>query len=361
MPPDAIVTKGGETRVLRLGRDILELYPSTAVAIEQTGPDTSVRLITGTVRVTVAKRKKGQAFNVRTLLLVATVKGTEFEVSATGNGSAVSVYEGRVAVKATGRVGGIDVTPGKTATVTSAEDAPALGPTPAGGAAAAAKALGRAARPARPPAVRMMTTAAAATARTSTPPAETLRAKAPAADLAANRAVVTTAKGEKVATAKMATAKMARAAAKAVKVARVARTAKVVKAAKTVTTTSRLRRALPLRIRQRGADAEPKQGHVAARNDEAVAARRHLLRDPARYRRAAEQLAGLEDGIGRAVDLPRTTGSSNWLSLPSVADRSRGPMNRTSMPSTAAISGIASIARALSTCATTSRLSKLVS
>ena len=146
LPPDAIVTKGGETRVLRLGRDILELYPSTAVAIEQTGPDTSVRLITGTVRVKAAKRKKGQAFNVRTLLLVATVKGTEFEVSATGNGSAVSVYEGRVAVKATGRVGGIDVTPGKTATVTSAEDAPALGPTPAGGAAAATKALGRASK-----------------------------------------------------------------------------------------------------------------------------------------------------------------------------------------------------------------------
>jgi len=146
LPPDAIVTKGGETRVLRLGRDILELYPSTAVAIEQTGPDTSVRLITGTVRVTAAKRKKGQAFNVRTLLLVATVKGTQFEVSATGDGSAVSVYEGRVAVKTTGRVGGIDVTPGKTATVASAEDAPALGPTPTGGAAAAAKALGRAAK-----------------------------------------------------------------------------------------------------------------------------------------------------------------------------------------------------------------------
>ena len=142
LPPDAIVTKGGEKRVLRLGRDVLELYPSTAVTIEENGPNTSVRLITGTVRVKVAKRKKGQAFNVRTLLLVATVKGTDFEVSATGNGSAVSVYEGRVAVKATGRVGGTDVTPGKTATLASAEDAPALGPTPAGGAAAAAKALG---------------------------------------------------------------------------------------------------------------------------------------------------------------------------------------------------------------------------
>jgi ferric-dicitrate binding protein FerR (iron transport regulator) len=144
LPPDAIVTKDGEKRVLHMGRDVLELYPSSAVTIEETGPNTSVRLITGTLRVKVAKRKKGQAFDVRTLMLVATVKGTEFEVSTTGNGSAVSVYEGRVAVKATGRVGGLDVTPGKTATVTGAEDAPALGPTPAGGAAAATKALGRA-------------------------------------------------------------------------------------------------------------------------------------------------------------------------------------------------------------------------
>ena len=78
----------------------------------------SVRLITGTVRAKVAKRKKGQTFDVRTLMLVATVKGTEFEVSATAKASAVSVYEGRVAVKAAARVGGVDVTPGKTATVT---------------------------------------------------------------------------------------------------------------------------------------------------------------------------------------------------------------------------------------------------
>ena len=143
LPPGAIATKSGERRVLHLGRDILELYPSTAITIEESGPHTSVRLISGTVRVIAAKRKKGQAFSVRTLMLVATVKGTEFEVSATRKGSAVSVYEGRVAVKATGRIGGIDVTPGKTATVASAKDAPALGPTPTGGAAAATKALGR--------------------------------------------------------------------------------------------------------------------------------------------------------------------------------------------------------------------------
>jgi hypothetical protein len=141
LPSDAIVTEMGERRVLQFGRDVLELYPSTAIAIEQSGPNTSVRLITGTIRVKVAKRRKGQTFEVRTLMLVATVKGTDFEVSATRGGSAVSVYEGRVAVKSAGRVGGVDVTPGKTATVTSAEDAPDLGPTPTGGAGAATNAL----------------------------------------------------------------------------------------------------------------------------------------------------------------------------------------------------------------------------
>jgi hypothetical protein len=146
LPPDAIVTKDGETRVLRLGRDVLELHPSTAVTIEKTGSSTSVRLITGTVRVKVAKRTKSQRFDVRTLMLVATVKGTDFEVSTSRSGSAVSVHEGRVAVKATSRVGGIDVTPGRTATVTGTEKAPTLGPTPSGGATAAVKALGRPAK-----------------------------------------------------------------------------------------------------------------------------------------------------------------------------------------------------------------------
>ena len=146
LPPNAIVTKPDEKRVLRLGRDVLELYPSTVVTLEESGPNTTVRLITGTVRAKVAKRTKGNTFDVRTLMLVATVKGTEFEVSATGKASAVSVYEGRVAVKAAARVGGVDVTPGKTATVTGAADTPALGATPAGGAAAAAKALARASK-----------------------------------------------------------------------------------------------------------------------------------------------------------------------------------------------------------------------
>ena len=143
LPPDAIVTQRGETRTIELGRDLIELYPSTAVTFDVSGRKTTVHLISGTIRAKVAKRKKGQTFDVKTPMLVGTVKGTDFEVSAIGGISAVSVYEGRVAVKAVGRIGGIVVTPGKTASVRGADRDPSLGKTPGGGAAAAAKALAR--------------------------------------------------------------------------------------------------------------------------------------------------------------------------------------------------------------------------
>ena len=143
LPSDAIVTQRGETRIIELGRDLIELYPSTVLTIEVSGGKKTVHLISGTIRAKVAKRKAGQTFDVKTPVLVGTVKGTDFEVSAIGKASAVSVYEGRVAVKAIGRVGGVDVTPGRTATVTGADREPALGKTPTGGAAAAAKTLAR--------------------------------------------------------------------------------------------------------------------------------------------------------------------------------------------------------------------------
>lgn len=143
LPPDAIVTAPGEVRTIELGRDVLELYPSTAVTIETTvGNVTTVQVITGTVRAKVAKRKS-QSFKVETLMLVGTVKGTVFEVSTTGTASAVSVYEGRVAVKSRSGVGGVDVTPGKTATVTGDDRDPTVDKTPSGGAATAAKAMSR--------------------------------------------------------------------------------------------------------------------------------------------------------------------------------------------------------------------------
>jgi hypothetical protein len=139
LPPDAIVTGRGETRTIQLGRDLMELHPLTGVTLDVSGATTTVRLLTGTIRANVAKRGKNQVFKAKTVHLVGTVKGTELEVSAIKGASALSVYEGRVAVKAIGRVGGLDVSPGKIATVTGPEREPHLGKTPSGGAAAAAK------------------------------------------------------------------------------------------------------------------------------------------------------------------------------------------------------------------------------
>jgi hypothetical protein len=138
VPPGATVTGPGETRTIRFGRDVLQLYPSTVVTF-QDGSNSTVRLISGTVRVKAAKRKDGKTLSVETLTLVATVKGTDFEVSTVGNVSAVSVYEGRVAVKAVGVIGGMDVTRGKTATVSARDKGGKLGDTPRGGAPEAAK------------------------------------------------------------------------------------------------------------------------------------------------------------------------------------------------------------------------------
>jgi ferric-dicitrate binding protein FerR (iron transport regulator) len=142
LPEGAIVTGPQERRTITLGRDLLELYPGTAVTIESSpGSNTTIRVYVGTIRSKVAKRKGSQFFQVKTHYIVATVKGTDFEVSTTQGVSALSVYEGRVALKVNGGVGGIDVTPGKTGTVSAHDSEARLGPTPKGGAAAAAKAV----------------------------------------------------------------------------------------------------------------------------------------------------------------------------------------------------------------------------
>ncbi len=139
LPDNAIVTAPGEIRTLEYGRDVIQLYPSTAVTVElAAGKVKTVHLITGTLRAVIAKRKK-QPMTVDTRLLVGTVKGTVFEVSSAGTASALSVYEGRVAVKSKHGTGGIDVTPGKTATVDDSSSEAKLGATPEGGAAAAVK------------------------------------------------------------------------------------------------------------------------------------------------------------------------------------------------------------------------------
>ncbi len=148
-PSEQVSTGDGERVVLTHGQDVLELQPNTTVAIGGAGPTgmaTVVKLIDGTVHVKVGKRAPGRTFSVETRFLVATVKGTEFDVTADDDAAAVSVSEGTVAVQSAGGSRAVDVTPGRTA-VASADDedaTPDLEATPAGGAPEAAKAAGKA-------------------------------------------------------------------------------------------------------------------------------------------------------------------------------------------------------------------------
>lgn len=142
LKPNEHVSSGNVGRlVLTQGHDILELEPRTTIAVGAEGPEaatTIIRLIDGTIHVKANKRTDGETLSIETQYLVATVKGTKFDVATTQGGAAVSVTEGLVAVRSTAAADGVDVTPGVTAFVSAAEGAVlTVGPTPAGGAPAA--------------------------------------------------------------------------------------------------------------------------------------------------------------------------------------------------------------------------------
>jgi len=130
--------------VLTQGHDILQMGPKTTIAVGAGGPNapiTVIKLIDGTIQVKAAKRTDGRTFSVETQFLVATVKGTKFDVVTTPGGAAVSVTEGLVSVRKAGSSDGVDVTPGNTAVVSAfAGAAPVVGPTPSGGSPAAIEA-----------------------------------------------------------------------------------------------------------------------------------------------------------------------------------------------------------------------------
>lgn len=144
LPDDKITTSDGQRVVLTHGHDVLELEPHTTIAIGDGGPDgmaTVVKLIDGTVHVKVGKRTPGRTFAVKTRYLVATVKGTEFDVTVGDSAAAVSVTEGVVSVRSERGSNAVDVTPGRTAVASAFGDVEAsVGPTPSGGAPEAAKA-----------------------------------------------------------------------------------------------------------------------------------------------------------------------------------------------------------------------------
>jgi hypothetical protein len=114
---------GNEGRtVMTSGHDILRLEPQTAIVAsdsEQEGPATVIELLYGTLHVKAARRSEGKTLSIETPSLVATVKGTEFEVVVLDHGTAVSVSEGLVSVRSVRSPEAIDVTPGHTAVVSA--------------------------------------------------------------------------------------------------------------------------------------------------------------------------------------------------------------------------------------------------
>jgi hypothetical protein len=141
---EKIVTGEARRTVLTRGNDILELEPQTAIAVGDTeldSPASIIELIYGTLHVKAAKRTDGETLSIETEYLVATVKGTQFDVTMTEHGAAVSVTEGLVSVRSTRSREGLDVTPGHTAIVSAVHGAmPTIIATPAGGALAAVEA-----------------------------------------------------------------------------------------------------------------------------------------------------------------------------------------------------------------------------
>lgn len=129
-----ISTGAGERIVLVNGRDLVEIRPNSTVSIgddDAATPGANVDLVNGTIHVEVGKRAPGKIFAIDAPYLVATVKGTRFDVSASSEQASVSVTEGVVAVSADASGASVDVTVGNTAVVRRNADRPVVAPTPA--------------------------------------------------------------------------------------------------------------------------------------------------------------------------------------------------------------------------------------
>jgi hypothetical protein len=130
-----ISTSAGQHMVLVNGRDLVEIKANSTVVIgddDAATPTANLNLVTGTVHVEVGKRAPGKTFTVGAPYLVATVKGTQFDVTTSSAGSTVSVREGVVGVSSTHGGDGVDVTPGNTASVKrGVKEAPSVAPTSA--------------------------------------------------------------------------------------------------------------------------------------------------------------------------------------------------------------------------------------
>jgi hypothetical protein len=127
-----ISTGAKQQMILVHGRDLVEIKPNSTIVIGDDDAATStanVGLINGTIHVQVGKRSPGATFSVDAPYLIATVKGTQFDVTSSSNESQVSVTEGVVAVSADASGASVDVTVGNTAIVRRNADRPTVTPT----------------------------------------------------------------------------------------------------------------------------------------------------------------------------------------------------------------------------------------
>jgi len=114
---DRVIAGTASRTVTTGGNDILKLEPNSAITIDAQKPATIIELLDGTLHVKAGKRSDGETLSIETQYLVATVKGTEFVVTMTDQGAAVSVTEGVVSVRSTRTSAAFDVVPGHTAIV----------------------------------------------------------------------------------------------------------------------------------------------------------------------------------------------------------------------------------------------------
>ena len=127
-----ISTGASQTMVLVNGRDLVEIGANSTVSIgdnDASTPKANVDLVNGTIHVEVGKRAPGNTFSIDAPYLVATVKGTQFNVISSIEQTSVSVTEGVVAVSADASGASVDVTIGNTAVVRRNADKPMLAPT----------------------------------------------------------------------------------------------------------------------------------------------------------------------------------------------------------------------------------------
>ena len=137
------VTTGSQSRtVATKGNDVLRLEPKTTITIGDQKPAMIIELLDGTLSVKAGKRRNGETLSIETQYLVATVKGTEFVVATSDDGTAVSVTEGVVSVRSTRTSSqAFDILPGQTALVSSVHGSlPTIVATPASGGIAALEA-----------------------------------------------------------------------------------------------------------------------------------------------------------------------------------------------------------------------------